>query len=189
MHKGSLRRWLAVGLLLGACEGGPGSEPAGATDVSRSGADGAGAVCVIPTAEDADDVREAALRRLMADDQMSRIVVFFVGISHGDGIDLAAQGAAPAPAFLARFADAPVPVATEPAARYEEETGAVVSMEGASPGAVLHVGTVHWTDADTARVDASWYLANLSAQGFTLTLQRGEDGGWVVVEQRGSWIS
>jgi hypothetical protein len=95
-------------------------------------------------------------------------------------------GADPPPELLQRFVKEQPPVL--PASMADSSGGGVRHKESSGRGMVLGVGSVTWLDANSADVEASWYMGPLASVGYTYRVTRA-DGQWRVTAITVNWLS
>ena len=82
----------------------------------------------------------------------------------------------PPPEFLSRFADG--------GKRIRGGSEFVVGT-----GLRFFIEDIEWISEDLVEVTAGYYEAPLSAAGYVYTMERQDDGRWVVIDKRLRWIS
>jgi hypothetical protein len=144
---------------LSACSAAPGPAPA---------------PVVVPAVSHEDDVREAVLRHLIAqerDRKGSKAFCVAFWDDRGEGPTGGGPVFDPGPAFLVRLADVDPPV----------------RPRSSCTGLGLAVGDVVVHD-DDATATGSYHAGALDAAGYTYTLHR-DASGWVVTGNAMQWIS
>jgi hypothetical protein len=114
------------------------------------------------------DVAKAIFRHLTAYNDASPIA--------GPMVYLTLFGEDPPPEFLSRFADG--------GKRIRGGSEFVIGT-----GLKFFIEDIEWISEDMVEVTAGYYEAPLSAAGYAYTMERQDDGRWVVIDKRMKWIS